>query len=239
VAKAQALIDGETEEQRQERSALNGRYRAEGLANLRADLLRAAKLPNEARNQTFETFEVRSRSKGGEPRTSQNDAIYAARVFVDRLPDMRRGLMLYGATGCGKSHLALAIARAATQKELPVSVHYVNCFELARVMRSDPELGDWMLDCKLLVLDDLDKGLTGDAAPWVRALLKGVIDSIEKQGQPILMSTTEGGPAEWERDFKEYLVGRVKKLMHWREMIGPDGRDEKYQPEDGRWWTYD
>jgi DNA replication protein DnaC len=104
--------------------------------------------------QTFATFEV--------PHNAPciQEAYVAARQFAQ---DTRGWLMLYGAKGTGKSHLAAAVAHA--QEGRPEQERLLTMFfvvpALLDLLRSGYRVGDYAelldlcLTCDLLILDDL------------------------------------------------------------------------------------
>jgi len=223
------MLGDESPESKEERQAGIERARSMELADRQRALLEASGLSKFALQRTLESFRFRD--------PLQAEAVRIAKKFIERVPDVKRGLMIYGKTGTGKSHILKAVVHAVTQKQQPVKAYYVDCFGLQRMLKADPDLNARMLNCQLLALDDLEKGLGGDAAPWVRALIKSVIDSADSDGRPILLSTSEFSLDE-HRDLgkmADYLAGRLGKLMYWQHIEGPNGREIE-ATEAAPWW---
>jgi DNA replication protein DnaC len=172
-------------------------------------------------------------------------ALKICQAFVKHLPNTKPSLMLYGDTGRGKSHLAIAAAIAAMEQEDPLKVLYVDCVQLEAIVkkhkRSDVPLEEKMLAADLLVLDDIEKGLAGDASAWVRALIKGVLENVDSTGKPILLATSNfsleqhqaflGKPGEW-------IASRLAKIFLWQHVDGENYRLREYaEREKPAWWA--
>lgn len=170
---------------------------------------------------------------------AQREAVRIAELFVSKLPGVKRGLALWGPTGTGKSHLATAVAIAAMAKDDPVSVLYIDCITLddqlrrhARV-KSEPSLLEKCQDVRLVVLDDIEKALAGDAAPWVGAFVKELTNAAEQHGNPLLLVTSEfpvepvagQDPSRCHKaHLPEWFACRLGKLMHWQHIDGENYR---------------
>lgn len=227
LGRAQAIIKSQTEEVRKEKQAHAEAMRASKAADLRQQLLKDSRLPGN--DKIFSNYQPKT------PKQAQ--AVRLSKLFVDKLPNTSRGLMLHGPTGVGKSHLLKAVVYAATQKESPIRAHYANCFSLQRQFRADPELAGWLIDCQLLALDDIDKSLGGDVAPWVRALVKDIVEQSVCKGSPILIATSENSldAHKSDGDMQLYLASRLARAMHWQAMDGPDGRQAEVECME-KWW---
>jgi len=72
----------------------------------------SARIPDRYKTCTFDTF--------SHPNTSQTRALQYARTLVDDYPTAdKRGLLLMGSVGVGKTHLAVAILRGLLSKGVP------------------------------------------------------------------------------------------------------------------------
>lgn len=116
--------------------------------------------------------------------SEMNRSLEECQKFVNHWDMMERngyGLLLFGATDQGKTHAALCIANAL------YGDHRV-------IMRTAPEIVneagkpfyDRLLDCELLIIDDLGAERT---TSYGKELLYRVIDSRYKRCKPILATT--------------------------------------------------
>ena len=128
------------------------------------------------RRMTFETFDVRSNNPSAGERASLEAAYQAAKVFAAE-PD--GWLTLFGDTGVGKTHLAVAIAAERTKAGQPVFFTFVP--ELLDYLRFtySPEskvTHDHVLEevknTPLLILDDLGRE---QSTPWAVEKLYQII----------------------------------------------------------------
>lgn len=158
--KLQLCVCRQTEVVRSEREAL---YR---LSNLEA-----------FRNMRFETFQTRGRRGLGDRQIQSLEQAYqVSRHFAQTLQGW---LLLMGGYGCGKTHLAAAIANFAVEQGVPV------------LFLTVPDLLDWLRfafestdenfearfeeirHIRLLVLDDLG---TQNSTPWAAEKLYQIIN---------------------------------------------------------------
>lgn len=205
--------------------------------------------------------------------TLQKAGVAVARAFVDSIgkhlakdlrklkaEDLRRirGLMLWGSSGSGKSHLLQAICNAAAlELPKPPRIGYIDCITLGTLdKRGKVELAEMISDVDLLALDDLDKGLSGDAPAWARDLLKSVLAIADKDRKIMLIGTTnyplrpreapenEGDDEQrirlarcWaaQRTMPEYIIGRLDALFYWQEIDGPNARMD-IEDDEEHWW---
>jgi DNA replication protein DnaC len=125
---------------------------------------------------TFETFDVRGNEASANERASLGGAFQAARNFA---ADPDGWLTMFGTTGAGKTHLAIAIAAHRRAMGLPVFFAFVpdllDYVRFAFTSDNSPGYDRLFYEVKgtpLLILDDL--GLE-DTTPWTYEKLYQVI----------------------------------------------------------------
>lgn len=204
----------------------------------------------------------------------QRSCLATAKAFVEsvgrhlakdltRLPeaDKRRirGLMIWGPSGCGKTHLLQSVCNAAAAElPEPPTIGYIDCAVLGTMdKRGRTEIAEVVAGAQLLAVDDLDKGLGGDAPAWARDLLKGVLVVADRDRRIKLISTTNyplraretpeeeterekairmASCYQGQRDMPDYIIGRLDGLFHWCEMDGPNARLDTDANEEV-WWS--
>ncbi len=128
-------------------------------------------------DQTFDTFSLRQRELSADQVASLQQAFTFARNFADNPEDW---VLLTGRYGCGKTHLAAAIANERVRQGHPAL--FVVVPDLLDHLRatyapSSPVSYDKRLDeirrASLLVLDDLG---TQSATPWAQEKLYQIIN---------------------------------------------------------------
>lgn len=228
-----AAYDADRERRRIDQTAdrLRPRFMAE--SGLTGDMLQCR----------FDAFDIRHER--------QQRLLDMSRRFVAQLPSDKPGLAIWGPTGRGKSHLARGIVIAAIERRIPIRAHYLICINIGRKVRAEKDLVGRVLGFDLLVLDDIEKGLSGDTPEWGSAAVKDILEHADSEGKPKLVITSEcpvrtiynkRGEAlvighDGPKRQPPWLCGRLEKLCHWEMIDGPNGRDEQYWIDDGEnWW---
>ena len=123
-------------------------------------------------------------------RENMQNNIDCCRRYADSFSPTSRSLLLFGPTGLGKTHLALAVAKTVTEHGF--SVIYSSTQPLLRRMtdetfgREEGGCEEQLSSCDLLVLDDLGMEYINDAS---RACLYTVLNNRLLQGRPTVIST--------------------------------------------------
>ena len=198
------------------------------LAQVRDRLFRLSQL-DELKEMTFESFEPQGRVGIAErERASLEHAFNHARLFAER-PD--GWLLLQGGYGCGKTHLAAAIANACV--ELGIPALFLTVPDLLDSLRftfnnaedSFEERFERIRKAPLLILDDFG---TQSATEWAREKLFQILNYRYTNRLPMVITTNLG--------LRE-IEGRMRSRLSDPEMVGqvlilaPDYRRPK---EDSR-----
>lgn len=146
---------------------------------------------------------------GVSPRQHMSDIINYCRDYTACFTPHSDSLLLQGATGIGKTHLCLAIARGVTEQGYGVvygSVQpLVRQLEAEHFGRAQGDSEGQLVNCDLLVLDDL--GMEFDT-PFSRACLYNVINARLLEGKPTVISTNLSYTALQER-YGDQIASRI------------------------------
>ncbi len=146
---------------------------------------------------TFESFSVRGNGAGSEERASLAAAVREAEAFAS---SPEGWLLLYGPTGIGKTHLAVAITgRLLAAGHRP---YFVRTQQLIRQLGSSfardsslnfDKIFSAACDAPILILDDLGAEADRD---WIRATLQDLITHRHDARLPTIVTTTVQLPLE-------------------------------------------
>lgn len=164
--------------------------------------------------------------------------------FVEAFPVVDKGLLYYGMPGVGKTHLAVGILKEVIRKKSAVG-YFFETGELLKLVRdtynrsveaTEMEVLDPVLNCDLLVLDDLGSGKTSE---WVQETLGLVINHRYNSKKPTIITTNLTDPADSTSDFYTFVVqlgvrtrSRLKEMCDWVEVEGFDVRETGPEPSD-------
>ncbi len=146
---------------------------------------------------------------GVTPREQMKAVIDYCRDYTAAFAPRSDSLLLQGATGLGKTHLCLAIARGVTEAGFGVvygSVQpLIRRLEAEHFGREQGESENQLISCDLLVLDDL--GMEFDT-PFSRACLYNVLNARLLEGRPTVVSTNLSLSALKER-YGDQIASRI------------------------------
>ena len=146
---------------------------------------------------------------GVSPRQHMSDIIEYCREYTACFTPHSGSLLLQGATGIGKTHLCLAIARGVTERGFGVvygSVQpLIRQLEAEHFGRSSGDSESQLVGCDLLVLDDL--GMEFDS-PFARACIYNILNARLLEGRPTVVSTNLSLSALQER-YGDQIASRI------------------------------
>jgi DNA replication protein DnaC len=183
-------------------------------------------------DKTFETFDARGMNADEEGRESLQTALREARQFAESPKDW---LVLLGVHGCGKTHLAAAIANHQLRASRPVFFavvpdlldHLRSTFSPESKVTYD-EVFEKVKTSPLLILDDLG---TESSTPWAQEKLYQILNYRYNSRLPTVITVA---------GFLENIEGRLAsrlmdpKLSNVIYIKAPDYRSQTKLTEDAK-----
>ncbi|MFH1965715.1 MAG: ATP-binding protein [Acidobacteriota bacterium] len=206
-----------------------------GLKKFRARLLAAADIPAIYSDRDFSMFAA------GDP--SQAAAVARVVEFLEKYPDVERGLLLVGPCGVGKTHLSVALLKSLIM-EKQVSGRFVDEAELlSRLQHSynpdtqetEERILESLKNAELLVWDDLGAGRPTE---WAKSKVTEVINYRYTHCKRTVMSSNypmPGTGGKWKKlKTSETLEERVgtrlfSRIMEMCEVVEIDGADYRIE----------
>lgn len=205
------------------------------LRKLKARLLADAEIPSIYADQNFELF------ARGDP--SQAEAVARTIDFLERFPDVERGILFVGPCGVGKTHLSVALLKALVNEKL-VHGRFVDEAELLSRLQhsysadnreSEERILERLKTADLLVWDDLG---TGRPTEWAKSKISEVINHRYTHCKWTVMSSNypmPGSGKKWSRlqgssTLEERVGARLfSRIMEMCEVIEIDGADARIE----------
>lgn len=136
------------------------------------------------------------------------------RTFVERFPEFegkKLGLFITSRTrGSGKTFLAKAVGRELVDR-YETKIRFVSASDLLEISKRRPDDDSdplaYLIECRLLILDDLGQKLTG--RDWLSDVLFRVLDGRYRAGKSLVV--TSNVPLQ-ELDLDDRLVDRLNAM---------------------------
>lgn len=164
---------------------------------------------------------------GCSPREHMQSVLAYCRWYADGFDTARPNLLLRGGTGTGKTHVSLAIAAGACERE--ASVIYGSVQQLLHVLESEHfgravgNTEQTLLECDLLILDDLG---TEFSSSFYTSALYALINGRILSARPTVISTNLDAAAIYDHygeQIASRLIGTYEPLL----FVGSDIRQQK------------
>lgn len=153
----------------------------------------------------------------------------------------KQGLLLLGATGCGKTYAAIAYTAAQVyyaeqERRHRVSARYVRAYDLARMVnkRQDNDL-DTILGARFLIIDELGMEGSGfygqDFITWLTSAIDTRWARSKAEPRPTFLAsnlTMEGKDGFLAR-YGDRTVSRLSEMCAIYQSTGPDLRMQKQE----------
>jgi len=191
--------------------------------------LRDARIPPRYQRCTLDSFVTY-------PNEELLRTIESARRFAQAFPVVRKGLMLIGPPGIGKTHIAVSVLKHAISQTGARGLYY-DTRALLRDIRStynpvthtaEMDVIRPVMEAELLVLDDLGAERLTD---WVEETMSLIVNTRYNERRPtIFTSNYEDLPDESELNSLLVRVGfrlhsRLREMCEFLEYDGPDYRN--------------
>jgi DNA replication protein DnaC len=234
MAKADCKFCGGTGWTISEKDGISSADRCTCVAESRAEELEVrAQIPRNYRDASFENFLLPQDNPIA--RKSLSDVMLAVKSFIRGYPtNPKPGLLLVGASGTGKTHLAVAVLRELlTRGHEGIFFDYQNLLERIRsgyneaLGTSNREAYRVALETEILLLDDLG---AHRATNWVEDTVTAIVTYRYNHRKPLIATTNLADPDIGTAMFeKSALPGGHTALPTLQEQIGERARSRLFE----------
>lgn len=186
---------------------------------------------------TFESFStdcyssIPLRQDGPSPKKRMEDILKFCKNYAENFSVHSPSILMQGSTGLGKTHLSLAIAKKAIDKNYGViygsTPNILSKLEKERFSynknKDFDESENYLIDCDLLILDDLG---TEYSTAFSNATVYNIINSRIMSNKPTIINTNLS-MKDLEKAYSERLVSRIMGNHTRLEFLGKDIRQSK------------
>ena len=160
------------------------------------------------------------------PREWMSQVLSFCKSYAEQFTPNAKGILMFGETGLGKTHLSLSIASEVISRGYGVA--YGSTQDFLRQIEQEhfhPENGgggtlDQLLDADLLILDDLGAEFS---TQFTRAAVYNILNTRLNREKPTILSTNLTWP-EMEERYTSRVVSRVYTMLTCLRFIGQDIR---------------
>ena len=188
----------------------------------------SAMRPTSFGDLSLEYYSSRADGRTGiAPRAKMRQVIEYCRAYADNFDGRDDSLLLSGPTGVGKTHLSLAIAGEVLSKGYSVVYgpvqQLLHRIEREHFGRSEGNTEDILLECDLLILDDVG---TEFSSSFYTSALYNIINGRLMAEKPTIISTNLS-EKELKDRYGEQIASRVTGLFEPLACVGKDIRQQK------------
>lgn len=146
---------------------------------------------------------------GTSPKKRMESVLNYCKAYAADFSRRSPSLLLYGKTGLGKTHLSLAIAGKAVEEDYGViyssAQNLFNKLEKDKFGKADANTEEAILDCDLLIIDDLGAEFT---TQFTVSALYNIVNSRELESKPTIISTNLM-PEQLTKAYGERIASRI------------------------------
>jgi len=168
---------------------------------------------------------------------SNKDVYSTIKLFIDKYPNVKNGILIMGGCGTGKTYTAATIINEAVWKTQTSHARMISVPKLLEEIKATYDskakrkLREMEFDlteiekCELLCIDDLgaEHLKEGDGASWIREKLFLIIDSFWNRKKTIIV-TTNCTVKDIEDKYGDRVMDRIRGMTVQRVITGKSRR---------------
>lgn len=188
--------------------------------------------------ENFETFNINYYSDkqdaqlGISPRENMENILSQCKSFIEHFSENHENILFCGNTGVGKTFLSNCIAKELL--DAAFTVIYLTAFQLVDILENNTfganddddrseNMFDYILDCDLLIIDDLGTEMNNS---FVTSQLFLCINERLLRKKSTIISTNMS-VEQLQREYSERIFSRIVSYYHVLPVIGEDIRVKK------------